>query len=516
MPGSCCCVKDCHSRSHDKTGEKMDNGVKFYRFPKWRKHHGKCVEELTRRRQMAWIAAVRRKDLTFNYISPSKRVCSLHFYSGKPAEETLETHPDWVPSLHLGHNEVKANNIERFLRQERRQDVKVPATMQNVGTWAPLVAKCKTKDEQEEVPHTVEVVLSDDEEQMNQEDIGLLRTIDDESTEDVMSDQRRHDEIRNLLEEHKHLENEFAELKLAEKYLKDDEKVKYYTGLPNFSTFQVLLHNVMPFLPFLPHGEAKLSHFQMVLLTFMRLKLGLPMEHISGLFGLQPATANAAFEDTISVLYACLASLVSWPDRERLGSSMPQQFMETFEGVFTVIVECFDVSIETPSDVQATLRLKYLIGISPQGVISFVSSGLTGCMSDREIAQSCGLLDYLLVGDIVLAGRGFDVEKSVGMMCAEVKTLTNGRHHLLPKTAEETKRVSHLKPQIQKVIGVVCNTYKILSSDIPVRMIESCEGESVTFLDKVVTVCCAVTNMCLKMGSVPAGGEFLSSLSTHG
>uniref|UniRef100_A0A1A7Z2F6 THAP-type domain-containing protein n=2 Tax=Iconisemion striatum TaxID=60296 RepID=A0A1A7Z2F6_9TELE len=497
MPGSCCCIKDCPSRSHDKTGEKVDNGVKFYRFPKWRKHHGKCVEELTSRRQMAWIAAVRRKDLTFNHIPPSKRVCSLHFYSGKPAEETLETHPDWVPSLHLGHNEVKANNIERFIRQERRQDTKVPLTGQNVGMWAPLVTKSKTKDEQEGIPHTVEVVLGDEEEeQIKQEDFDLLRTIDEESTEEFVFEQRRHDEIRNLLEEHKHLENEFAELKLAEQYLKDDEKVKYYTGLPNYSTFQVLLHNTMPFLPFLPHGETKLSHFQMVLLTFMRLKLGLPMEHISGLFGLQPATAHAAFEDTISVLYARLASLVSWPDRERLGGSVPQQFMETFEGLYTVIVDCFDVSIETPSDVEATLRLKYLTGITAQGVISFISSGLSGCMSDREIAESCGLLDYLLVDDIVLAGRGFDVEESVGMMCAEVKTLTNGRHHLLPKTAEETKQVSHLKPQIQKVIGVVCNTYKILSSDIPVRMIESCEGESVTFLDKVVTVCCAVTNMC--------------------
>ncbi len=73
----------CHSRSHDRSGKKLDNGVRFFSFPKWKKNKGQQVEELTKRRRMAWIAAVRRKDVAFNKILEHLRVCSLHFQSGE-------------------------------------------------------------------------------------------------------------------------------------------------------------------------------------------------------------------------------------------------------------------------------------------------------------------------------------------------------------------------------------------------------------------------------------------------
>jgi hypothetical protein len=38
--------------------------------------------------------------------------------------------------------------------------------------------------------------------------------------------------------------------------------------------------------------------------------------------------------------------------------------------------------------------------------------------------------------------------------------------------------------------------YTIITGTIPVSMVLPCEGEDATFLDKVVTVCCALTNMC--------------------
>ncbi|XP_051556083.1 uncharacterized protein LOC127442239 isoform X3 [Myxocyprinus asiaticus] len=83
---------------------------------------GKQVEEVTRRRCMAWIAAARRKDSSYSNIFASVRVCSLHFQSGQPAYEMLDTHPDWAPSLLLGHNEVKLTDKNRFARQIRRRE----------------------------------------------------------------------------------------------------------------------------------------------------------------------------------------------------------------------------------------------------------------------------------------------------------------------------------------------------------------------------------------------------------
>ncbi|XP_066522293.1 uncharacterized protein [Hoplias malabaricus] len=55
----------------------------------------------------------------------------------KPAYEMLERHPDWVPSLHLGHTEVKARNMERFNRRKKRQQAvtgnTLPATQQGLA-----------------------------------------------------------------------------------------------------------------------------------------------------------------------------------------------------------------------------------------------------------------------------------------------------------------------------------------------------------------------------------------------
>nr|XP_020471504.1 uncharacterized protein LOC109969152 isoform X3 [Monopterus albus] len=82
MVGQYCCIKSCRSRSHERSGRKLDKGIRFFTFPKWRRHEGKKIAEVTRRRRLAWVAAVRREDITFDNISVAMKVCSLHFHSG--------------------------------------------------------------------------------------------------------------------------------------------------------------------------------------------------------------------------------------------------------------------------------------------------------------------------------------------------------------------------------------------------------------------------------------------------
>lgn len=97
-----CCVKNCGSSSHDHLGRTLLNGLSFHCFPAWRMEEGPRISELTKRRRAAWLAAVGRKDITFDRIPSSMRVCSRHFVSGKPAYEMLDSDPDWVPSLLMG------------------------------------------------------------------------------------------------------------------------------------------------------------------------------------------------------------------------------------------------------------------------------------------------------------------------------------------------------------------------------------------------------------------------------
>ncbi|KAL7380499.1 hypothetical protein ABVT39_018948 [Epinephelus coioides] len=108
MPISCC-IFNCRSHSHDCHG--LIRGLGFYRIPAW-KNSSSHVTEVTKRRRMAWVATVRRLNITFDNTPPHMVVCSKHFHKGKPAYEMLECDPDWAPSLNLGHSEVKATSSQ--------------------------------------------------------------------------------------------------------------------------------------------------------------------------------------------------------------------------------------------------------------------------------------------------------------------------------------------------------------------------------------------------------------------
>lgn len=115
-----------------------------------------------------------------------------------------------------------------------------------------------------------------------------------------------------------------------------------------------------------------------------------------------------------------------------------------------MIIDCFEIGIEKPSSLKAKAQtwssyknkntVKYLIAITPQGVISFISQGWGGRTSDKHITENCSLLNNLVPGDVILADRGFNINESVGFHCATLKTpaFTKGVPQLHPCTIEET------------------------------------------------------------------------------
>uniref|UniRef100_A0A3P9DC19 THAP-type domain-containing protein n=1 Tax=Maylandia zebra TaxID=106582 RepID=A0A3P9DC19_9CICH len=62
MVRSCCAVR-CNVRSHDRQENKLKKGLSFHSFPTWKQHEGAHVSDVTKRRRLAWIAAVRRADI---------------------------------------------------------------------------------------------------------------------------------------------------------------------------------------------------------------------------------------------------------------------------------------------------------------------------------------------------------------------------------------------------------------------------------------------------------------------
>jgi len=56
-----------------------------------------------------------------------------------------------------------------------------------------------------------------------------------------------------------------------------------------------------------------------------------------------------------------------------------------------------------------------LVVISPTGAIIFISKCWGGCASDKHITAHSGFLDHLIIGDVVMANRGFDITEDLAL-----------------------------------------------------------------------------------------------------
>lgn len=224
-------------------------------------------------------------------------------------------------------------------------------------------------------------------------------------------------------------------------------------------------------------------------------------------FRVSQPTISRIFNKWLDASFIRLSRAVKWPERKVLQGTMPMAFQKCFGTKVAVVLDCFEVFIERSSSMLPPAHtwsnykhhntVKFLIGIAPQGVITFISNGWCGRTSDKEITEESGVLDYLLPGDFVLADWGFTVAESVGMHCAKVvlPAFTKGKPQLSAQEVEKTRRLANVRIHVERVIGLVRNKYGILKYTLPVEFLAG-EGNDPTVLDKIVFVCAALCNMC--------------------
>ena len=260
--------------------------------------------------------------------------------------------------------------------------------------------------------------------------------------------------------------------KLSNKYSQEDlkgdeEKVKFLTGVSSFAILVTLYNFLESFLP----SRTSLDKFRMFVMTLLRLRFNLSVQFLSYEFSVSLSSVSRIVNGVIDVMYIRMQPFVFWPDRMTLRKTMPMQFRKHFGTRCAVILDCFEVFIERPSNLQARAQtwssykhhntVKFLLGITPQGTVSFLSRAWGGRASDTYITENSGLLDNLLPGDLVLADRGFNIDDSVGCVCAQVKTpaFTKGKSQLSAVDVETTRRIANVRIHVERVIGIVRQKY---------------------------------------------------------
>ena len=313
-------------------------------------------------------------------------------------------------------------------------------------------------------------------------------------------------ELQKLIYENTCLKREVDSCKYnLQSFVEDDNRVKYYTGLPCYSTLKILFDLTEPFIT--NSVRTHLTKFQKLLMTLMKLRLNLCTQDLAYRFNVSASTVSRIFNSVIHIMYVRIKDLILWPEREQLRLTMPMEFRKNFGLRVAVIIDCFEIKIERPSSLLSRAQtwsnykhhntIKFLIGICPQGAVTFLSKAWGGRASDKHIAENCGLMEKLLPGDLVLADRGFDISESVGLMCAEVKipSFTKGKQQLSPMEVQSTKKIANVRIHVERVIGLVRNKFTILRGVLPIDYLQS-ETNEIPLIDKIATVCCGICNLC--------------------
>ena len=353
---------------------------------------------------------------------------------------------DWAPSLHLGHDKLGPGRSESQQERDKRAETR----------------KRRREEMEQEIMGTTELVVENEQET----DDGMCN----KDTQTVSSGEL----VVDFYDE--------------EEFVKDDQKVKHYTRLPN--------------------GELLVEVFKKSFVsTLMKLRLNCGLRDLAYRLQVSLSTMARRYQEMIDMLHIRLNCLILWPEREMLRKTMPLCFRAVYDTKVVTIIDCYKIKIEKPSNLVAkgttwsqykqASTVKILLGISPQGVTTFVSDSWGGRVSNKHLICESGILKKLLPGDILLADCGFDIAEEVALMQAslQIPAFTRGLSQLFPVDVEKTRKLANLCLHIERVIGATRQHFSILPSTLPIQYMNKSSPDDIPVVDKIVQICSALNNL---------------------
>uniref|UniRef100_A0A8C6KZZ8 DDE Tnp4 domain-containing protein n=1 Tax=Nothobranchius furzeri TaxID=105023 RepID=A0A8C6KZZ8_NOTFU len=140
----------------------------------------------------------------------------------------------------------------------------------------------------------------------------------------------------------------------------------------------------------------KLTAQDHLLVVLMKLTLGLSNMDLAYRFNVSKTTISNICRSWIPAVSVILKPLIKWPSKGAVLKSMPKVFRRNFKRC-RCIIDCTEMFISRPSNLTARAQtwsnykhsntIKYLIGITPVGAISFLSPGWGVRVSDKQITK---------------------------------------------------------------------------------------------------------------------------------
>ena len=235
------------------------------------------------------------------------------------------------------------------------------------------------------------------------------------------------------------------------------------------------------------------------MLTLVRTRKKFDVNFLADTFEISAGQVSRIYNTWILFLSEELSFFVPWPSQLDIKKNMPDKF-KIFPNL-RIIIDCLELFIQKPkrpssqkitwSNYKHHNTAKLLIGITPDGVISFVPPLWTGLVSDKEIVRGTGLIDFLEEGDAVMADRGFLIRdlltfKKIYLISP---AFYRGPRLSASRATTYSRRVASLRSHVERYI-LKLKQFRILSGVIPLTL--------KPLLDRIVFIAAALTNLSTK------------------
>ena len=224
----------------------------------------------------------------------------------------------------------------------------------------------------------------------------------------------------------------------------------------------------------------------------MRLRLGLLNEDLIERFGVSPTLFSYIFTIWIKLLREVLGKALSlWTPRESLREHLPEIFSKSGYGKSCNHRLCggrcllkrpksLSAQASTWSDYKHHNTFRFLVGITPTGFISFLSSCYGGRASDKFLTRGGGFNSR--------HDRGFEIEEDLLLhFCRLIIPLgARVKSKMTKSEVKKTKEVANLRIHVETAINRI-NFFRILKETMVVTMIQH--------VDDLVLTCAGLYNL---------------------
>ncbi|XP_014678536.1 PREDICTED: uncharacterized protein LOC106818335 [Priapulus caudatus] len=477
-----------------------------------------------------WTKLVGRKDAVTNKNwEPNKysRICSKHFVDGQPTT----AHP--YPTEHLGHK-VKVvaarRTIQKHEMPKKEKKTKLPlnelesnvSTHEQEATFVScdeIAGETVLPKSDLDYAETLPQPLTHDHTYAGNCDCSPDCTCQGCFTKQVTINQMK-SKLDLLSARTEHVSRKSASRHITNMVTSDNEKVRLYTGLPNAGSFTDLYRHLLSQarhlvywkgvvkvvtkvprkfkkVPQKPGPKRKLSIKDEMLMTLMKLRLGLGNDFLGDIFLVSPALCSQVLNTWIKFLAYELKPLIYWPAKEVVLRTLPDAY-KTFAPKLRCIIDCTEMFIDRPrdmemqghtySDYKRHNTLKFLVAIAPNGAISYISEAWGGRASDRFIVQESGFLDLIEPTDEVMADRGFPIKSDLVMKMARliIPPPGQGAEQMTPEGVLRTKVVANMRIHVERAIGRL-KYFQILKQTLPISL--------TPLANDIVTICAGIVNL---------------------